>query len=95
MNRACRLKILREGNHMKKRIAAGFLLLCLLVISVQGLSSAEALVQDRYEDWLWEPYTEEDPSMSTGQVTRWACVTFGSYPQTEIGDRPRGFHRGG
>ena len=30
MNRACRLKILREGNHMKKRIAAGFLLLCLL-----------------------------------------------------------------
>ena len=69
---------------MKKRIAAGFLLLCLLVMSVRGFASAEALEQDRYEDWLWEPWVEKDDSVSTGQVTLWSCVTFGSYPQTEI-----------
>ena len=69
---------------MKRRIAAGFLLLCLLVVSVQASAFAEALEQDRYEDWIWEPYVEKDDSLSTGQVTLWSCVTFGSYPQTEI-----------
>jgi hypothetical protein len=69
---------------MKKRIAAGFLLLCLLALSVQAFALAEALEQDPCEAWLWEPYTEEDDSLSTGRVTHWSCVTFGSYPQTEI-----------
>ena len=69
---------------MKKRIAAGFLLLCLLAVSVQAFSFAEALEQDRYGDWIWEPYVETDESLSTGQVTLWSCITFGSYPQTEI-----------
>jgi len=69
---------------MKKKIIAGLLLACLLVLSLQGFAAAEALEQDRYADWLWEPYTEEDASLSTGRATLWACVTFGSYPQTEI-----------
>ena len=69
---------------MKNRIAAGFLFLCLFVLSVQGVASAEALVQEKYEDWLWKPYTEKDDSLSTGQMALWSCITFGSYPQTEI-----------
>ncbi len=69
---------------MRKRIFAGFLLLCLLALSVQASALAEAMEQDLYEDWIWEPYTEKDDSLSTGQVTFWSCITFGSYPQTEI-----------
>ena len=69
---------------MKKRIAAGFLLLCLLALSVQAFALAEALEQDLCEAWLWESYTEADDSLSTGRVTHWSCITFGSYPQTEI-----------
>ena len=69
---------------MKKRMPAGFLFLCLLVLSLQAFASADALEQALYEDWIWEPLVEKDESLSTGQVTEWACVTFGSYPQTEI-----------
>lgn len=69
---------------MKKRMIAGFLFLCLLVLSLQAFASADALEQDLYEDWIWEPVVEKDDSLSTGQVTEWACITFGSYPQTEI-----------
>ena len=69
---------------MKKRIAAGYLLLCLLALSVQASVFAEALEQDPYETWIWEPSVEKDDSLSTGQAASWSCVTFGSYPQTEI-----------
>ena len=69
---------------MKNRIAAGLLLLCLFVLSLQSFAYAEALAKDPYEDWIWEPFTEKDDSLPTGIVTRWACVAFGSYPQTEI-----------
>ena len=69
---------------MKNRLIAGLLLLCLFVVSFQIGVFAEALAKDPYEDWLWEPLVEKDDSLSTGQVTQWACVTFGSYPQTEI-----------
>ena len=69
---------------MKKRIAAVLLLFCLLALSVQVSVFAEAAEQDPYESWIWEPYVEKDDSLSTGQVTTWACITFGSYPQTEI-----------
>lgn len=69
---------------MKNRIAAGLLILCLFVLSFQSFASAEALAKDPYEDWIWEPFVEKDDSTSTGMVTQWACVTFGSYPQTEI-----------
>ena len=69
---------------MKKRIAAGFLFLCLLVLSVQASAFAEALEQDPYEAWIWEPYVEKNDSLSTGRITHWSCITFGSYPQTEI-----------
>jgi len=69
---------------MKKRFVIQFLLVCLLILSVSSFAFAEALEQDSYADWLWEPYVEKDDSLSTGQVTQWACVYFGSYPQTEI-----------
>lgn len=69
---------------MKKRFVIPVLLLCLFILSVSSFAFAEALEQDSYADWLWEPYVEKDDSLSTGQVTQWACVYFGSYPQTEI-----------
>ena len=45
---------------MKRKIAAGFLFLCLLALSLQVSAFAEALEQDLYEDWIWEPYVETD-----------------------------------
>ena len=69
---------------MKNKIVAGLLLLCLFVLPIQAFASAEALAKDPYEDWIWEPVVEKDDAMPTGLATRWACVTFGSYPQTEI-----------
>ena len=74
----------RKEIVMKKRIAAVFVLLCLFVLSLEGFASAEALLRNRYKDWLWEPRVEKDDTLSTGLVTTWACITFGSYPQTEI-----------
>ncbi len=74
----------QRGNVMKKRIAAGLLLLFLLALSLQVSAFAEALEQDQYESWMWEPYVGKDDSLSTGLVTCWSCITFGSYPQTEI-----------
>ena len=74
----------QEGNTTKKRIAAGFLLLCLFMLFMQACVFAEAPEQDSYEDRIWEPYTEKDDTLSTGRVARWSCITFGSYPQTEI-----------
>ena len=73
-----------RANTMKKRIVAGFLLLCLLIMPFHVPAFAEALVQDQFEDWIWEPRVENDDSLPTGQITLWSCVSFGSYPQTEI-----------
>jgi len=69
---------------VSKRIVAGFLVLCLFIVSFQVSAFAEALPQNQYEDWIWEPSVEKDDSLSTGQAASWSCVTFGSYPQTEI-----------
>ena len=68
---------------MKKRIINCFFLLVLLVMCVQ-IYVAEASEKDSQEEWIFEPRVEKDDSLSTGQVTLWACVSFGSYPQTEI-----------
>nr|AHF24738.1 hypothetical protein [uncultured bacterium Contig12] len=73
-----------QFHDMEKRIVTGFLLLCLVIMPFQAPVFAEALLQDQYEDWIWEPSVEKDDSPSTGQVAYWSCVNFGSYPQTEI-----------
>ena len=72
------------GNVVKKRTVAIFLFLCLFVGLVQLSAFSEALPQNLYADWIWEPYVEKDATLSTGQVTLWSCISFGSYPQTEI-----------
>ena len=69
---------------MKKRITSVLLLLFLLLLSLRVPVFADALEQEQLPDWIWEPVVEKDGSLSTGQVTEWACVTFGAYPQTEI-----------
>ena len=75
---------------MEKRIVTirryiGFLLLfCLHIPSVSTRALAEALEQSLYPDEIGEPHVETDDSLSTGQVTVWSCIMFGSYPQTEI-----------
>ena len=37
---------------------------------------------------LTEPVVEKDDTLSTGQVTEWSCICFGTYPQTEIVPAP-------
>ena len=69
---------------MKKKIAAGLLLFCLFVLPLRLSASAEALTKDPYEGWIWEPFVEKSDASPTGIAAEWACVTFGSYPQTEI-----------
>ncbi len=69
---------------MERKWIAVLLLVCLLAGPVRASAAAEALERAQYADWLWEPQVSADASLSTGQVTQWACVTFGSYPQTEI-----------
>ena len=65
---------------MKSKIVVfGALFAGLLVSYVPVSFSAES---------LYEPVVEEDDDLSTGQVTEWCCVTFGSYPQTEIVSGP-------
>ena len=64
------------------------MLFCLLIPSVSTRALAEALEQSLYPDEMWEPHVETDNSLSTGQVTVWSCITFGSYPQTEIAATP-------
>ena len=81
---ACYLFVFRKEFAVKKRGIAGFLCLCLFVFFLQAFASAEALKQPLYEDWIREPGVAKDTALSTGQVTEWSCVTFGSYPQTEI-----------
>lgn len=69
---------------MKKRNIFSALIICL------GLAGAFALSAPRKEQsgsnisGLQEPVVKEDDTLSTGQVTEWPCITFGSYPQTEI-----------
>ena len=75
---------IEEGIAMKRRCIAALLFLCMFIPSVSTLAFAEAVEQDMYPDELWEPHVETDVSLSTGQVTEWSCITFGSYPQTEI-----------
>ena len=69
---------------MKRRYIAVLLFFCLFMPGVSMSALAEALEQDIYPDEIREPYVETDDSLSTGQVTEWSCITFGSYPQTEI-----------
>ena len=52
--------IARRKNAIKSRIAPGLLILCLIVLSFQSFASTEALAKDPYEDWIWEPFVEND-----------------------------------
>ena len=63
---------------MERRANAVFLLCGLSILSV--LAGGAAAVPDG----LHGPRVEKDGSLSTGQASEWACVAFGSYPQTEI-----------
>ena len=67
-----------------------FLIFLLTVFSVTVScpvlsSDREGSVISREEaDPIAPVLVEEDESLSTGQRTRWSCLTFGAYPQTEI-----------
>ena len=73
---------------MKKKCFAADLLLCLFLLFFRASVLAEALEQNLYADWLWEPIVEQNDTLSTGQMTSWACISFGAYPQTEIVSAP-------
>ena len=69
---------------MNRRCIAVLLIFCLFIPAVSTPVFAQALEQVTYPDEIREPSVETDDSLSTGQVTEWSCITFGSYPQTEI-----------
>ena len=73
---------------MKRRCIAVLLFFCLFIPGVSAPVLAQALEQNLYPDEIREPSVETDDSLSTGQVTEWSCITFGSYPQTEIVGEP-------
>ena len=75
---------MEKGSTMKRRYIAVLLFFCLFMPGVSMSAPAEALEQNIYPDEIREPCVETDDSLSTGQVTEWSCITFGSYPQTEI-----------
>ena len=74
---------------MTRRWIAAILALCAMTLLAVIPASAAAETSPA-ADGLWEPYTEADPTLSTGQITYWCCVTFGAYPQTEIVAAPSG-----
>ena len=55
--------------------------LCLLMLVLHAAAYAEAMLAELP---LAEPVVQADAGLSTGQVTKWCCITFGEYPQTEI-----------
>ena len=55
--------------------------LCLLMFVLHAAAYAEAMLAELP---LAEPVVQADAGLSTGQVTKWCCITFGEYPQTEI-----------
>ena len=59
--------------------------ICIAVLSLPFAAAAEALPA---ENALCEPSVEPDATLSTGFVTEWCCVTFGTYPQTEVVPAP-------
>ena len=61
------------------------LLLCFIcVFQIQLLGAETKAGSDQTKELLKEPEVEKDDALSTGQVAIWSCITFGTYPQTEI-----------
>ena len=59
-----------------------FCCLCIAGLSVHTFSSEEETGLS--DPSLLEPAVEQDDTLSTGQITQWTCISFGTYPQTEI-----------
>ena len=64
-----------------KKLAAFGLAVCL---AFTGGLVRTAASQTEDPSQLAEPVVTEDDSLSTGIRTEWTCITFGSYPQTEV-----------
>ena len=64
-----------------KKLAAFGLAVC-LVFTGGLVRTAASQTEDPSQ--LAEPVVTEDDSLSTGIRTEWTCITFGSYPQTEV-----------
>lgn len=73
-----RIKMMNLGKISSRMLTLG---LCLLILFLPAVGIMEALPADAP---LYEPVVSPDAALSTGLVTEWCCVTFGSYPQTEI-----------
>ena len=64
-----------------KKLAAFSLAVCL---AFTGGMVRAAASQTEDPSQLAEAVVTEDDSLSTGIRTEWTCITFGSYPQTEV-----------
>jgi len=70
---------------MKRTQIMLILLICFICVFQVQLFGAETNAESAGQKaFLKEPVVEKDDSVSTGQVTSWSCITFGTYPQTEI-----------
>lgn len=75
---------------MKKRLLPIYLVLMMIVSCTPGnLEIKTGLVDEvKAETVLQNPRIKSDTSMEAGQKVTYDCVWFGSYPQTEIVDKP-------
>ncbi len=70
---------------MKRTQIMLILLICFICVFQVQLCGAETNAGSASQEaLLQEPVVEKDNSASTGQVTSWSCISFGTYPQTEI-----------
>lgn len=69
---------------MKKRNVFLAVLICLCITGLVLSALFRKPASDQPVSPLHEPVVEKDSTLSTEQVTEWACISFGSYPQTEI-----------
>lgn len=76
-------------NNVKRWIAI-IIAVALIVGCFPGKLQSKIGAQSevKAEEPINNPRIAEDPSMDAGQKVTWDCVWFGSYPQTEIVDKP-------
>ncbi len=68
-----------------RRMAIAVILVCCAITAAfRAALPAAGAEGETFGALIREPVTEPDDSLSTGLLTRWTCVTFGAYPQTEI-----------
>ena len=79
----------KKGQVIKRIFAAVMAVVLAISVIPEDLQRKIGVTPDVIaETTLQNPRIEPDNSMEAGQKVTWDCVYFGSYPQTEIVDKP-------